>query len=65
MLFSSSSADADFEAEMAYVQDKVNAGADFIITQMFFDSAVYASYVNACRDRCRNILTRVVRRVFF
>lgn len=44
-------ADADFEIEMDYIKEKVDAGADFIITQMFFDPAVYASYVKACRDR--------------
>lgn len=43
--------DPDFELEMAYLQEKVDAGADFIITQMFFDSSVYASFVKACRDR--------------
>eukprot|EP00903_Cladosiphon_okamuranus_P011186 g10555.t1 len=43
--------DADFEIEMAYMKEKVNAGADFIITQMFFDPAVYASYLEACRSR--------------
>ena len=36
---------------MEYIKDKVDAGADFIITQMFFDPAVYLSYVKACRDR--------------
>ena len=43
--------DADFEIEMDYIKEKVDAGADFIITQMFFDTAVYVSYVKACRDR--------------
>ncbi|CBN79552.1 conserved unknown protein [Ectocarpus siliculosus] len=43
--------DADFEIEMNYIKEKVDAGADFIITQMFFDPAVYASYIKACRDR--------------
>lgn len=46
--------DADFEVEMAYIKEKVDAGADFIITQMFFDTAVYVSYVKACRERYYN-----------
>lgn len=47
--------DADFEIEMDYIKEKVDAGADFIITQMFFDTAVYISYVKACRDRGINV----------
>lgn len=43
--------DADFAAELDYLQKKVDAGADCIITQMFFDAEVYASFVTACRAR--------------
>lgn len=43
--------DADFEIEMDYIKAKVDAGADFIITQMFFDTAVYIAYAKACKDR--------------
>ena len=41
--------DADFEEELAYLKQKVDAGADFIMTQMFFDPAVFHSFVEACR----------------
>ena len=40
--------DADFAVEMSYLKDKVDAGADFIITQMFFDVQVYKSFCEAC-----------------
>ena len=41
--------DADFAAELAYLRSKVDAGADFIITQMFFDVDVFIAFVAACR----------------
>lgn len=42
--------DADFARDMQYLKDKVDAGADCILTQMFFDVEVYVDFVNACRD---------------
>jgi methylenetetrahydrofolate reductase (NADPH) len=42
--------DQDYEKEMAYLKKKVDAGADFIITQMFFDVHVYIQFVQDCRD---------------
>ena len=41
--------DADFEEELAYLKQKVDAGAEFIMTQMFFDPAVFTAFVAACR----------------
>ncbi|KAJ1425448.1 methylenetetrahydrofolate reductase [Ochromonadaceae sp. CCMP2298] len=43
--------DADFEIELDYLQQKVDAGADCIITQLFFDAEVFLTFVRRCRER--------------
>eukprot|EP00934_Nitzschia_sp_Nitz4_P001392 Nitzschia sp. Nitz4//scaffold86_size83305//45339//46693//NITZ4_005261-RA/size83305-processed-gene-0.9-mRNA-1//1//CDS//3329559247//1392//frame0 len=39
----------DYKKEMDYLKKKVDAGADLIITQMFFDTKVFATFVEDCR----------------
>jgi len=39
----------DYVKEMDYLRSKVNAGADMIITQMFFDVEVFKTFVHDCR----------------
>eukprot|EP00580_Thalassiosira_gravida_P021012 CAMPEP_0201678184 /NCGR_PEP_ID=MMETSP0494-20130426/45742_1 /ASSEMBLY_ACC=CAM_ASM_000839 /TAXON_ID=420259 /ORGANISM="Thalassiosira gravida, Strain GMp14c1" /LENGTH=409 /DNA_ID=CAMNT_0048161315 /DNA_START=20 /DNA_END=1249 /DNA_ORIENTATION=+ len=41
--------DDDYKKEMDYLKEKVDAGSDFIITQMFFDAEVFKTFVNDCR----------------
>ncbi|MFK8102338.1 MAG: methylenetetrahydrofolate reductase [NAD(P)H] [Saprospiraceae bacterium] len=37
------------ELDLSYVKAKVDAGASYIVTQMFFDNKKYFEYVKACR----------------
>jgi methylenetetrahydrofolate reductase (NADPH) len=41
--------DADYTKEMAYLKQKIDAGANMIITQMFFDYQVFNTFVKDCR----------------
>jgi methylenetetrahydrofolate reductase (NADPH) len=40
----------NMETDLRYLKAKVDGGAEYIVTQMFFDNAKYYSFVKACRD---------------
>ncbi len=40
----------NLESDMKYLKRKVEAGAEFLITQMFFDNKAYFDFVSACRQ---------------
>merc|ERR1712151_1308918 len=47
--------DANFKKEMVYLKEKVDAGAEFVITQMFMDAQVYLDFLAACKEYGINV----------
>lgn len=45
----------NLELDLAFTKAKIDAGADYIVTQMFFDNQKYFDYVKACRAAGINV----------
>ncbi len=45
----------NMDRDLAFAQQKVEAGADYIVTQMFFDNKYYFEYVKRCRAMGINV----------
>jgi len=45
----------NLDTDLYYLKKKVEAGAEFIVTQMFFDNRVYFNFVELCRANGINV----------
>jgi methylenetetrahydrofolate reductase (NADPH) len=45
----------NLDTDLMFLKEKVNAGAEYITTQMFFDNQKYFEFVKACKDAGINV----------
>lgn len=45
----------NFDSDLYYLKEKIKAGAEYIVTQMFFDNKAYFDFVKKCRNAGINV----------
>lgn len=45
----------NLKTDLKFLKQKIDAGGEYIVTQMFFDVASYKNFVNACREEGINV----------
>lgn len=45
----------NLKTDIKYTKDKIDSGAEYIVTQMFFDNKIYFKYVDLCRNEGINV----------
>ena len=46
---------ANYEEDLKYLKQKIDAGGDYVVTQMFFDNKAYFRYVEDCKKLGINV----------
>jgi len=45
----------NLKSDIKFIKEKVNAGADYVVTQMFFDNKFYFNFIDKCKQEGINV----------